>query len=297
MLVSFSSIFLPQELARAWLAERWSFFERDQPQWFTLAWRQELQRINSHLLPAEATANNEHERLTATCMLFQLLLLPPIAVPTAQLEELVSAAEQVGIDADVLERSRNPLNAAVKKQDIVRSGNACDFWLLSAAHILAHPKMSSLPSWQEIRRDMPEWLKLRTLTLHDAVAGGLHDSILAVSHRWEHPAAPDTKGVQLEALRAYLKEHPNIKWVFFDYSSLPQGALSQLIRSTPTAMLTLLHRSTADRQEDGKREAAVQAHVAQHRHHVFGCVRALACRPLLYPSRFWTQVRVPAARF
>ena len=46
--------------------------------------------------------------------------------------------------------------------------------------------------------------------------------VLFVSHRWEEPGRPDVDGVQLEKIKEYLKEHPEIKWVWFDYSSMPQ---------------------------------------------------------------------------
>ena len=53
--------------------------------------------------------------------------------------------------------------------------------------------------------------------------GGIMSNILFVSHRWEEPHQPDVKGEQLEAIKEYLKAHPNIEWVWFDYSSMPQG--------------------------------------------------------------------------
>jgi hypothetical protein len=43
-----------------------------------------------------------------------------------------------------------------------------------------------------------------------------------VSHRWEDPGRPDVDGVQLEAIQAYLQDHEDIKWIWFDYSSMPQ---------------------------------------------------------------------------
>ena len=46
--------------------------------------------------------------------------------------------------------------------------------------------------------------------------------ILFVSHRWEEPGRPDVNGVQLQAIQEYLKTHPEIMWVWFDYSSMPQ---------------------------------------------------------------------------
>ena len=46
--------------------------------------------------------------------------------------------------------------------------------------------------------------------------------VLFVSHRWEEPSRPDVNGVQLLAIKEYLEKHPEIKWVWSDYSSMPQ---------------------------------------------------------------------------
>jgi hypothetical protein len=48
------------------------------------------------------------------------------------------------------------------------------------------------------------------------------NDILFISHRWEEPGRPDVDGKQLQAIQEYLREHPEIKWVWFDYSSMPQ---------------------------------------------------------------------------
>jgi len=50
----------------------------------------------------------------------------------------------------------------------------------------------------------------------------INKDILFVSHRWEEPGRPDVDGVQLEAIKEYLQEHDEIRWVWFDYSSMPQ---------------------------------------------------------------------------
>jgi hypothetical protein len=52
--------------------------------------------------------------------------------------------------------------------------------------------------------------------------GGIMANILFVSHRWEEISQPDVDGEQLKAIKVYLKAHPDIKWVWFDYSSMPQ---------------------------------------------------------------------------
>ena len=45
-----------------------------------------------------------------------------------------------------------------------------------------------------------------------------------MSHRWDTPTNPDPSGEQMAALRTFLlDERPEVRWVFYDYSSLPQG--------------------------------------------------------------------------
>jgi hypothetical protein len=44
-----------------------------------------------------------------------------------------------------------------------------------------------------------------------------------VSHRWEVPEQPDVEGKQLEVIKAYLHAHLDIEWVWFDFSTMPQG--------------------------------------------------------------------------
>jgi hypothetical protein len=79
----------------------------------------------------------------------------------------------------------------------------------------------SLPHMQALR-DVGHLEKI-TIRLIDAFNGeGVINNILFVSHRWEEPRRPDFNGVQLEAIKAYLKRHHKIEWVWFDYSSMPQ---------------------------------------------------------------------------
>merc|ERR1719230_2542797 len=52
--------------------------------------------------------------------------------------------------------------------------------------------------------------------------GGLIQSILFVSHRWERKECPDVEGVQLRALQDHLRSHPAIELIWFDYSCIPQ---------------------------------------------------------------------------
>jgi hypothetical protein len=83
-------------------------------------------------------------------------------------------------------------------------------------------KTRSLPNMQ-VLRDVG-LLEKKNIKLIDAFNGiGIINSILFVSHRWEESGRPDVNGVQLEAIRAYLQDHIEIKWIWFDYSSMPQS--------------------------------------------------------------------------
>jgi hypothetical protein len=86
----------------------------------------------------------------------------------------------------------------------------------------------SLPRMQELRKDghlTKIKIPLASAFHEPAFRGGvIMANILFVSHRWEVPAEPDVDGEQLKAIKAYLEAHPeDIKWVWFDYSSMPQG--------------------------------------------------------------------------
>jgi hypothetical protein len=82
-------------------------------------------------------------------------------------------------------------------------------------------KTRSLPNMQALR-DVG-LLEKKNIKLIDAFNGiGIIKSILFVSHRWEEFGRPDVNGVQLQGIQEYLKFHPEIMWVWFDYSSMPQ---------------------------------------------------------------------------
>ena len=82
-------------------------------------------------------------------------------------------------------------------------------------------KPPSLPRMQTLR-DAGILQKMK-IPLKNAFRGeGIIKKILFVSHRWEEPHQPDVNGDQLKAIKAYLEKHPEIEWVWFDYSSMPQ---------------------------------------------------------------------------
>jgi len=80
---------------------------------------------------------------------------------------------------------------------------------------------TTLPRMQTLRNS--KQLEKIPIVLAEAFRGhGIINKILFISHRWESKAAPDSQGVQLQAMQEYLNEQPNIEWVWFDYSCMPQ---------------------------------------------------------------------------
>jgi len=68
------------------------------------------------------------------------------------------------------------------------------------------------------------WLVPLFISKADAYARRYENVVCAVSHRWEEPNQPDPEGAQFVALQAYLKEHPKIEYVFYDFSCVAQGS-------------------------------------------------------------------------
>jgi hypothetical protein len=94
------------------------------------------------------------------------------------------------------------------------------FYFLTRAAVL-DLTATQLQRMQEMR-DSKLLVKV-LIDLNDAFRGkGLIESVLFVSHRWEDPATPDETGAQLAAIKAHLLAHPEIQFVWFDYSCMPQ---------------------------------------------------------------------------
>ena len=95
------------------------------------------------------------------------------------------------------------------------------YFYFMPAQVVRDCKTRSLPPMQALRAVGN--LEKKKVRLAKAFKGeGVIKKILFVSHRWEEPGRPDVNGVQLKAIQAFLNEHPEIKWVWFDYSSMPQ---------------------------------------------------------------------------
>ena len=143
--------------------------------------------------------------------------------------------------------------------------DACEFYFLKASTVAALKPGSGerMPFFDE------ELLEKRELTLERALDRLDVSDIVAVSHRWETEAVPDTEGEQLRRIQEYLIEHPNIKFVWFDYSCMPQKPANGASRSN-------YHQQLFDRMLPCVNLIYLSASV-------------LAVIDQSYISRFWTQ--------
>ena len=82
-----------------------------------------------------------------------------------------------------------------------------------------------MPSLQQLRRDKPDWVVRKPISLQGALAGEYVTKYLSLSYRWRARGHPDESGVQLRALQEHLKQpaQSKIEYVFVDYLCLAQG--------------------------------------------------------------------------
>ena len=137
----------------------------------------------------------------------------------------ICRARSLGASPETVRALEAEMEAAKEAIGPARQGVSCTFWLLDADAIRADESLTTLPSWQELRRsERRSWLRRVTLTFEGACAssrGGT--SILAVSHRWDTPTAPDPDGVQYAEVRRFLLSHREITDVFYDAACCPQS--------------------------------------------------------------------------
>ena len=88
-------------------------------------------------------------------------------------------------------------------QDDAARQTACPFWFLKREAVLEATE--PIGTFQELQAHKPDALVRKTLTREAAYAASFTDEICAVSHRWEDPSKPDTKGVQLAEMRQFFR--------------------------------------------------------------------------------------------
>ena len=139
----------------------------------------------------------------------------------------------------------------------------CSFWFVSAAQLLESTE-KSLPSFVELQKRGHGFLSRHTITRDGAFRGSYSRRYVAVSHRWFARDSPDKDGQQLNKIKAYLRAHPEVQWVWYDYWCMPQGNRSPAQRVSFDYML-------------------------QHVNYLYLGCSVLVLLDLSYLSRFWTQ--------
>jgi len=95
--------------------------------------------------------------------------------------------------------------------------HVCTFCFVAAEYVLQSSERT-LPPFQQLQC-IPGAVTRRTITREDAFHAVHAGEFLAVSHRWFEQDKPDAEGHQTTALRTYLADHPEIRWVWYDYWS------------------------------------------------------------------------------
>lgn len=158
----------------------------------------------------------------------------------------------------------------------------CTFTFLKASFIRNLPaETKKLPRMQEIGENRKsihnqskakeDILVRKEIAWDAAFRGEYRDKYCVVSHAWETPRNPDSVGAQLKATKAYLHEHPEVEWLWYDFYCLPQRPTKE---------------KGDDRSEVDKLWFGWQ--LANANLLYLGC-RVLVLLDLSYQSRFWTQ--------
>lgn len=167
----------------------------------------QLREENGQLREALTKHKAEGTSLRAEIGALQSQLAAARASASGDAEE--AAAGQVPAADLVAEKT---MRAAVAEEE---AAGSCTFYFVPVARLRASQAKGelTLPSFKELRQDLVR----RTLTRSECYRAKHTGKILAVSHRWEHPDAPDTKGVQLEAILKHLsKAGSSVEHVWFE---------------------------------------------------------------------------------
>ena len=137
----------------------------------------------------------------------RLLTGPDIA---STIKEAVDADEEA-------KRELRELEVAMKHD---ADEEAMTFQCVDAQYVLNYLG-STLPRFQELA--IQKVLRPLKVTKGDAYNAAHAETVLVVSHRWESRSVADLSGEQLKAIQEYLRNHKNIKLVWYDSWSVPQG--------------------------------------------------------------------------
>jgi hypothetical protein len=146
------------------------------------------------------------------------------------------------------------------------------FYFLPRATVLS-ATATQLKRMQELRDS--KLLEKMAVDLNEAFQGkGLIRNVLFVSHRWEDWATPDETGAQLAALKAHLMDRPEVQYIWFDYSCMPQ-------RSSICP---------PDKDDRTPAEKAEFDHMLKSIADLYLTAKVLILLDTMYRTRFWTTM-------
>jgi len=125
----------------------------------------------------------------------------------------------------------------------------------------------TLPRMQDLRRQ--GCLQQRSVDLAAAFMGDDVQETLCISHRWESPFLPDTKGEQLRAIQQHLKKATQVKWIWYDFWCLPQ-------------------KNTDGKDDRSSQDRADFDRMLKSIGDLYLSMRVLILLDLSYVGRFWT---------
>ena len=102
-------------------------------------------------------------------------------------------------------------------------------------------------------------------------AAGAASEFVFVSHRWEDASRPDSEGVQLGAVQDYLRDHADVRYVWFDYWCMFQ------------------RKSAAEDDRSAAQKAEFDRMLASIAD-LYLTMRVLILVDLNYMGRFWTSL-------
>ena len=198
----------------------------------------------SDIIPL-AAANRVSEvhskgELASARLALTIAMEPPVDV--ARLKRALARGFQVDLDDELMRRAAEVFASCVpldlktlhgrelSERDLritFASAGTVNYYFLTAESVMTWTG-SQLPIYSHAKSaGMLVRLPIRRL---DVCIGLYEQEYLAVSHRWNSPEEPDENGEQLCLIKAHLKKNQHIKYVFYDFSCLPQEQMTGLER-------------------------------------------------------------------
>lgn len=116
-----------------------------------------------------------------------------------------------------------PTGCDKKDPRLKASGEKRRFWFITRKSFLELPEDGSCPRHQELR-DRNK-LVLREVSMADVMNGTLAKDTASVSHRWPVFWHWDPDGAKVKKLKAVLRKHPHIMFIWIDFLCAPQKPL------------------------------------------------------------------------